>query len=97
MTDKKEEATRGPVPIGNTHAIANTDEIYYVIPIPGATYFWTVYGGAITLGQATPQVTIRWGLPRPDGRVQVTTTVPTEPGSSEGITVVIDPDAGHLP
>lgn len=83
-----------PLPIGKLRVKTLTEEPYYVIPMPGATYFWTVTGGEITVGQNSPQIMVKWGPPRGDGRVDVMTTVQGNPSNSEGITIIIDPDEG---
>ena len=53
----------------------DTGVIYSTPNIPGNVYAWAAYGGIVTSGQGTNQITVNWGTPSVMGSVSVTETI----------------------
>ena len=74
---------------------ATADEPYYVQPLDGASYVWTVPGdAAVSSGQGTPKATIDWGSDA--GTVSVAITAPTCTATVERSIEVLQTDCRDL-
>ncbi|MBU1721096.1 MAG: M6 family metalloprotease domain-containing protein, partial [Bacteroidetes bacterium] len=84
---------------GTNGAYENATSVLYTTDdnsLFGATYFWEVVGGTIAGGQATPQITVDWGVAGA-GEVIVTETNSGGCSNTDTVFVIIMAGSGPTP